>query len=211
MLIKGLNCVIPRRLNVFLKKMADCGWFVPNFDTISGKEINVLISYLYSNQIDEIDKYFIKYFKENYERLKDIIIEKYINRKVILIEAFESFEAQRFYSAIVLFLTQIDGICYDYFGEKFFLNDPKNNYKPKVFPKIRKTLLEQHHFTLGSIEQKTPINMHQSELNRWVVYLNRHEIIHGIDIDFGNELNAYKILSMIAYLTKIIEGFCFFK
>ena len=207
------HCLVDKRfegrntekIGRFLKQVSDYGWFTENIDTITNKEINILIGYMYSNQIDEVDKYYLNHFKKNFKRLKDIIIEKNLRRKGILQEAFDSFEQKRYNSAIVLLLTQIDGICYDYYGEKFFLNDARNNYKPKVLPIIQNDLLEQHHFALNCIEQKSPINIHESKLDSFKVKLNRHEIIHGIDVDYGSEQNAFKILSMLAYLTKTIE------
>jgi len=193
------------KIGRFVKQISEYGWFTENIDSITNKEINTLIGLLYSKQIDKVDKYYFEYFKKNFKRLGDNVIEKHIKRKAILKEAFDAIEDKRFYSAIVLLLTQIDGICYDLYGEKFFLNDSRNGYKPKVLPMFKNGLFEQHHFALNCIEKKSPVNIHQSKLDSFEVRINRHEILHGVDINYGNEMNAYKIFSLLTYLIKISE------
>jgi hypothetical protein len=212
--MKLLNyCMVDKRfesrnkskIERFLKKLSEFGWFIENFDTISNKEISKIFDLLYSNQIENINMYLINYLKENFEPIKQRIICKNPKRIEILNEAFKNIQDKRFFSAIVLLITQIDGICEDHYGEKFFLNDSKNNYSPKVFKKLQFEMLEQHHFLTNCIEGKSPINIHQAELGKFTIKLNRHEIIHGVDVNYGNELNAFKIFSMIAYLNKTLE------
>ena len=40
-------------------------------------------------------------------------------------------------------------------------------------------------------------------------YLNRHQIMHGESLDYGTEINSYKVISLLLYIvqvSEIIEG-----
>ena len=34
--------------------------------------------------------------------------------------------------------------------------------------------------------------------------LNRHEILHGIDYEYGNEINSLKVISILNYISSIL-------
>lgn len=199
---KGRN---KEKISRFIYKMAELGWFTEHFTEISNKTIDNLFGLLYSNQFDKIDDYYLAHFENKFTLIQKELIERYPNREPILKEAFSNTLNKNYSSSIVLLLTQIDGICNDNYGVNFFITDKKNNYKPKVEPKINENLLGQHKFALSPISKKTPINIHQSGTDNFPIELNRHNIIHGLDTTYGSKLNNYKVLSTLSYLDKLIQ------
>ncbi len=197
----GRNLV---KLERTIFQFARFGWLIDNYEKISSEEINWLVGLLYSNQQKEIDQYFFEYYKKHQSDIQNRILSNNPLKHDIINEAFKCLELGLYFASISLLLTLIDGICHDRLDKKFFINDRKNGFKPQVENELSLGNFNDYNFLLGPIKNKTPINVHENNINSFPIILNRHQIIHGIDYNYGTLKNSLKILSYVSYLDKII-------
>jgi len=185
-------------------KTATYGWYLDDFSKTSEININTCLGFIYSNLPENLDSYLENYYNDRLSFIKDQLGEKYPNRKSIFDEAFKAHDNGLYHSSICLLITQIDGICNDVFNAKFFLN---KNYLPEIKKKLDEKEIKYSDFLLSPINKKAIINGWEKEIDQFPVRLNRHEIIHGIDTNYGNELNSLKVISMLSYIDYIINHF----
>ncbi len=62
-------------------------------------------------------------------------------------------------------------------------------------------------FLLSPVKNKGVVNGCEQELYKSPVKLNRHAIIHGKDVNYGNEINSLKLISMLSYIDYILTQF----
>jgi hypothetical protein len=95
-----------------------------------------------------------------------------------------------FYSSTILFLSQADGLSK---GEIF---------RGKMLNKlIRK---KERHPVVNILHRENPLSSHynpNTENSDFFSNLNRHGVMHGLSTDFGNELNSYKSLSLLCFVS----------
>tara|TARA_R110002020_G_scaffold55420_1_gene153771 strand:+ start:415 stop:1116 length:702 start_codon:yes stop_codon:yes gene_type:complete len=183
---------------------ATYGWYIDSFDKNSGINLNKCIKIIYNNLPHKLDEYLGNYYKNNKEIIKNDLIKKYPTRENIFIEIFEAYKSGLYHSSICLLLTQIDGICEEIINAKFFLN---KNHLPQIKVKLENCQIKYSDFLLSPINKKASINSWEEEISEFPIRLNRHEIIHGVDKTYGNEINFLKVLSMISYTNMILSHF----
>lgn len=83
----------------------------------------------------------------------------------------------------------------------------KKNNLPEIKTELEKKNLKDSDFLLSPIQNKGSINAWEKELSKYPVRLNRHEIIHGRDLNYGKEINSLKLISMISYIDYILSHF----
>lgn len=112
--------------------------------------------------------------------------------------------------SVPLFLIHADGICKEVFGRQFFKVN-KNGL-------IARPIVERRHVDwiwdamAEPFRLCLPIAEGCNDPNAW----NRHVILHGINVDYGSEINSLKAISLLSFLcgmdtyarTKEIERNC---
>lgn len=192
------------RIQLIMMKMASYGWYFDDFS--KGAKINhsQCLKFIYNNFPEKLDSYLSKYYNERILEIKNNLISKYPKRKAIILEAFFAHENKMYHSSICLFITIIDGVCDDNLDVKFFKN--KKNL-PEIKEKLEKKNLKYSDFLLTPIRNKGAINSWEKELDKHPIRLNRHEIIHGKDINYGIEINSLKVISMVSYLDYVLNHY----
>jgi hypothetical protein len=98
-----------------------------------------------------------------------------------------------------VFLAQADGISEELFGEQFFTYRSWSE-KLKAHQVLQNGQLTDYgRFLLHPLVQKGKIREHTQELLSQNDYLNRHAILHGMDLNYATEKNALKSISLLAY------------
>lgn len=193
------------RVELILYKMASYGWYVDDFSNESLIDTNQCLKYIYGNFPEKLDKYFSEYYCNKIDEIGKKLKSKYTKRKSIISEAFYTHKNNLYHSSICLFITLIDGICDDEFDSKFFKN--KKNL-PEIKSELENEQKDYLNFIISPIKKKGAINGWEKELNNYPIRLNRHEIIHGKDVNYGNMINSLKLISMLSYIDYVL---CIFK
>ena len=109
---------IPERIRVTSQKLADRGWYMSyDFDLA---QLSFLEKKFIGSEDNEIDEYLCKIIKSQLKEIQDTLESRFPHRAQIFRSAFNAHKENEFYLSIPVFLTQVDGICFDLFQEKFF-------------------------------------------------------------------------------------------
>lgn len=165
---------------------AKLGWYIPRF--VMAKMVYNVSKLIDDGDIVEAENILIKYFKKNIKEIEATLIESHPERSQILHEAFLCFKKKYYYASTILFLSQADGICDAIIFRAKKIKSTKNN-KHRVINLLSKKNSLTDYF---SIETKN---------HNYLSDLNRHGVMHGISLDYGNVKNNLKALSLVCFVT----------
>jgi hypothetical protein len=167
---------------------SDFGWYI--LYELKMKDVPIIVNQFENNEIDKADKILIKHFKIRLKHIENQLIQSFPERKNILTEAFYAHRKKMFFSSTILFLSQADGITENKIFMGFnFKKFSKNNEKhPLVLLFKNKNPLTDH-FNKGD----------QNSMNSDCI--NRHGIMHGLQQNYGSELNSLKALSFLWFVS----------
>jgi hypothetical protein len=168
-----------------------------------------------------IDSFFVNHFSQQIDSIQEELCSTFPLRAKVLTEAFAAHRSAQYSLSIPVFLAQADGICAEMFGDKLF---QKQNGKPKVahqLDKLKATALVE--LTTSALVEPNVVELEKLEIDKMGMFLsvlgrpggicanedfrslypnclNRHEILHGIDTNYGTEMNGYKAISLIGFV-----------
>jgi hypothetical protein len=196
----------------YLVKIAKHGWYL---DLQTDFDLSMRLAYNIENEeFEKVDDYLIDYYLNNL----DLIIEKlktnHPKRKGIFEELKIGLISKHYNLVIPLILSQIDGACYDWTKKLFFIKNKKkesNPYLPMVSNElinINNSFMEAF---LSPFFNDAPIFTSEKQLEFFPTNFNRHRVLHGLDTNFGTQLNCFKALSLLSYcediLTRLVHDF----
>ena len=110
--------------------LGDYGWYL-NLDFELGLAVQ-LLQMLRDGENEDVDNYLMQYFKSALKEIIDGLIIRHPSRKHIFEEMIFCVEYKKFFTAIPIMLSQVDGICSDMINVKYFGKDHKMDFKPKI-------------------------------------------------------------------------------
>lgn len=182
--------------------IAKYGWYI---DLES--ELNFASTIAYRIQNDEIEKandLLVEYYKTNLDKIFKSLITRHPNRKEIFSQILSSFKSNHHYTLIPTVLTQVDGICFDFTKKKFFIKEKKNKYLPEVTSELEKIAGNFLDLYLSPLQNQTPIMVREQDIHMFNCHLNRHEILHGINTNYGILINSLKVISLLKYISDLL-------
>ena len=184
--------------------IAQHGWFIdlesdPNLYSKVAHEIQ-------DANLEGANQLLKEYYKDNMGQIFESLIIRHPNRKKILSQILSAYNNGNYSILIPSALTQVDGICFDLTKKKFFIKERKNNYLPQVTSELMKlngTFLD---LCLSPLQNQTPIMVREQDISRFPCHLNRHEILHGINVDYGTDINSLKVISLLKYISDLLTN-----
>lgn len=179
------------------------GWFI---DLIAPIDLPVnAYNFFNSGKIKDGDRIIGDYYNEYIEDVFDILKKRHKRRKLILDDILTGYKKKNYRLIIPCIFTQIDGICNDFTKNAFFIKSPKNNHLPKITPLIEAETEGFLKFYISPLQNQTPIMVHEKYLNDFPCKFNRHQVIHGSSVSYGNKTNCLKAISFLKYLSDILS------
>ena len=181
-----------------LEQLAGRGWFFGPRMPVS------VISHLgrasegTSNEVDEIVGQLVRCSLDDTEAA---LIESYPHRSHLFQESFRAHRECKYTLSIPVFLSQADGIFQEKHGEILFktaATDVVSAFSSEVRGSFFKAVL--HPLTSKDL----PLWKHTKLLEESFKGLNRHQVMHGMIVDYGTELNSLKAVSLLDYLCWIL-------
>ena len=190
-----------------LIELSKYGWYL-GYDSLPRTPIE--LSYKLKQGLEnEVDKSLSDYYEEELDNIEKRLVGRNPKRKIIIQEGLNNHRNNNFHSSITLLLTQADGLCYDRAKKFYFQNNLKlkreNIYKPAIQEDLEKNEKMFLREFLAPMNNTSAINETMKKIDNFPVRLNRHEIIHGTDIDYGTKLNSIKTISFLNYLNDILH------
>lgn len=178
---------------------ANEGWY-PNAFTPFSSSIDVI-----GGSDSSLDAFMLEHLKRDRDKLLHHLAARHNHRSAILVEAFQLLREQRFVAAIPILLSQSDGICHDGLGAYLFTDaNERKQSLPKVFA-TKDSFAKRNSYFLERVRSYSD-RMDAAQSCNNLCTLNRHGVMHGAKwhLDCGTELNAYKSLSLLAFVSFLL-------
>lgn len=192
-----------------LYELSTHGWYFGHNFTMG--HIIHLWKLLKSGKTERMQNEISDIIENDLEKIENRLIILNKERSDIIKEAFNNHREKKYYSSIVLLLSQIDGMSQERFGMDLISTknnqvrlerNINNNKEIKDFFNKDLNLFPKGYRVLFS--KATSINDSYQNENNYPVFLNRHKILHGIDLTFGNRINSLRIISYINFVNDLV-------
>lgn len=183
-------------------KMSLYGWYADDFSLQSKINFKDCLRFIYSGFPEKMDNHLSKYYTDKLVEIEENLKNEYPKRKSIIYEAFFAHKKGLYHASTCLFITLIDGICDETFYKKFFMN--QKDHLPQIKGPLKTKGYSAVDFIITPIIKKGALNGYKDDLKSYPVRLNRHEIIHGVDVSYGTEINSLKTLSLLTYIDYVL-------
>lgn len=157
-----------------------------------------------TDKSDVANKKMTEYYTENLNRIFKELSSRHINRKEIFEQILSGFNKGEYYTIIPCILSQVDGICFDFTKKKFFIKEKDNKYLPQISSELEKSVGNFVAIYLSPLRNQTPIMAQEKQISEFPCKLNRHEILHGINTDYGTKENSLKVISLLKYISDLL-------
>ena len=190
-----------------LIELSKYGWYI-GYDSLPKTPIELSVK-LRDGKEKEVDELLSDYYQTELRNIEKRLIGLNPGRKALIKEGFNNHHNKYFYSSITLLLTQADGLCYDR-AKKFYFQNNNKLKRSKIYqPAILGDLVDNNKMFLkeflAPMDNPTALNEFIQNIENFPVRLNRHEIIHGIDVEYGTRLNSLKTISFLNYLNDVLN------
>ena len=194
--LDGLKYASEKSLEVEIE-LSKRGWFFGIITNLA-QPLKIL-PLIQLQQFDELDKIMLDEVKQRLIWIEDYLIKYNPKRERIIRESFLNHREGRYFSSACLLISQVDGICNDRFKQHFFTTA---NKKSKLAPHIEQLQFFPQQFKTRFFDELRAIDENTDRFNI-STKLNRHNIVHGWDTEYGNEMNSLKIISFVNFINEI--------
>jgi len=192
---------LPERTRKSLMVLAKHGWYFDPEMPVAG--IRELENILESGDIDTANAELTGYFSERLSEIEENIKKKFPTRASILKSAFNAHRRKEYALSIPVFLIQADGICFDLINKQLYSKRGKTpvvaEYAETITADVFRSAL------LYPLTQSIPISASANERSEEFNDLNRHQVIHGESTVYGTELNSFKAISLLNYVSYVLS------
>ncbi len=180
-----------------LKMLANYGWYIS--DELPIGQLLVLVKHISNDKEEDLDAFFLNYYSKNISSNVNHLSIRFPERKNMFEEALIAHNKKLYHSSTLLWLTLCDGICE---GELFKLKGNKRA--------IRKWLEDndtpkKYMEWLEVITEVSAIDVYTGDKANYKSQLNRHGIVHGYDINYGNKVNSLKAFSLLVFIKDMVN------
>lgn len=146
--------------------------------------------------------HWLKYFESRVGEIEESISKRFPSREKLIRAAFKAHRRQEYELSIPVFLAQTDGICKEVVKQYLFT---KQNKKPRTAIYVEQIAADTYRAALSSPLAKTlPIGASEHERAEEFNELNRHMVLHGESLDYGNKVNSLKAISLVNYVAHVL-------
>lgn len=191
---------LPPRTQEALMLLGEHGWYLDLEMPPPG--LWKLKKALSDGNVAEAEDALIEYFEVRTDKIEKSIVERFPKRQKLITAAFNAHRRQEYELSIPVLLAQTDGICKEVFNESLFI---KNNKKPRTAIYVEQLASDTLEAALLSpLAQTLPIGASENGRGKGFSGLNRHMVLHGESLDYGNKINSLKAISLINYVAHVL-------
>jgi len=213
LVIDELKKELPEKTKEVLSRLEEKQWCLDVSDLPFGICYK-LEEILETKNDSELDDFFKSYFLQKLESMEKNLISSFPHRAKHIQLAFDDHRSGRFYSSILIFLKEADGICYEITGsnildEKAKLGNGlyfKKDKKQKLIKKLKVLNIDPfreailcHLIRDLSVSATT----NENSLPKDFSGLNRNLIFHGKSLNYDTEINSFKAMSYLSYVCSV--------
>lgn len=190
----------PKEIHPIISSLADRGWFISG--EVGFSTLLELKDVLGPENAAFVDKQMSTWISESIPSIEESVLKRFPERIRIISSAIRAHTNKQFELSVPIFLIQAEGICLELLRVKLF----STNYGVPVTKKAldRLDIGDLTRSMLVPLLEGSGITAREVDRHKYPECLNRHEILHGIDTEYANEMNSLKALSLIWYLCTIL-------
>lgn len=192
---------LPPKIQEALLLLAQHGWYLDfNMPLPSLWDIKEAIS---SGEIDEVEEALVEYFESQLDEIENSFSAQFPHRSHIIASAFKAHRNGEYFLSIPVLLAQTDGICKEVVDQYLFI---KKDKKPRTAIYVEQIAADTYKAALLSpLAASTPIGASEHEREQGFNLLNRHMVLHGESLDYGSKVNSLKAISLVNYVSQVLE------
>lgn len=197
--------ILHSKLSLISKQLCHYNWMY--IDDLNEADLICIETLISKKDSRQIDLFFEKHFDDNIELFLKKLLDKNKKRAHIINEIFNGIELKLLYLVIPSIISLIDVISNEKTKMSFFVikinklkqyeTKLKNKYKDLKEEKYSNKFLFH---TLDAIWEYARIQNSYKPSQ-----INRHDIIHGVSLDYGTKINCYKYLSLLLFVSINID------
>ena len=184
------------------KILAEKGWYLPyDFHPVV---VNRMATYLKEGNNQMVDNEMIYFLDSELSNIQGQLNNKFPKRRSVIDAGIKAHKEREYYLSIPVFFTQIEGICDDLTGNRFFKSSEKHPQTAAFVNKFESDLIIR--LLLEPLNYSGPMRKPQ-DFDK-PLGINRHDVLHGNCVDYGDsKINGYKVLSLLTYIgTTVFEA-----
>lgn len=192
----------PVEMRPVLLQLHGRGWFISGSMDVS--DLRYFQTQLEHKQFEELDNAMSAWVELNLQEVRNNANKRFPERAAIINSAFQAHSDAMYELSVPVFLAQVEGMCLEVLGKKMF------STKAGV-PRTRAATdaLADNTFTemlLLPLREVHGLSASASERHLWPESLNRHEILHGVVMDYGTKINSEKAISLLEYIVSLVAN-----
>ncbi|NQV17637.1 MAG: hypothetical protein HQ534_03755 [Armatimonadetes bacterium] len=190
----------PEALKNIIQDLAYRGWYISK--EMELPEITLLAEFITNKKYDKLDNYMCDVIESKLDQIEKEIIQKYPNRKKIIQSAFCAHKKGVYELSVPVFLIQADGICNELLRVHLYRKKNKKlltaiAIEEYVSNVIMSALVEP-------LRNISGLNVSTDYKNQYPIILNRHEVIHGSDLNYCKKEKSFQTISLLYYLISVV-------
>jgi len=152
--------------------------------------------------VKEAENALADYFECRLDEIEKSILERFPQRAHVIRSAFKAHRQSEYELSIPVLLAQSDGMCKELIDQYLFIRKDK---KPQTAIYVEQVASDTFRAALLSPLARTlPISASQHERAEDSSALNRHAVLHGESLDYGNKANGLKAISLLNYVAHVL-------
>lgn len=188
---------LPESTRRGLAALAKQGWYVD-----SGMDLPFimnLIQLFEERQAGEVDTQLSLYFDQHSEAIRGQLCDQFPSRAQILAAAFRAHNGGEYDLSVPVFLAQADGICLELTGVQLY-SKRSDGKTTKVSEAVAAFEVDDYvGALLYPLTEVFPITFNSRERAGQENILNRHAVLHGESVSYGNKVNSSKAMSLLSF------------
>jgi hypothetical protein len=191
---------LPPRTREALLLLGEHGWYLD--PEMSLPDLWEFKEVLVSGNVKQSELALADYFEARADGIEKSLTERLPHRAHLLRSAFNAHRRGEYELSIPVLLAQTDGICKELVDHYLFI---KRNKKPETAVYVERFAADTYRAAiLSPLAQTLPIGASESERRAGRDALNRHTVLHGESLDYGNKINGLKAISLINYVAHVL-------
>jgi hypothetical protein len=191
---------LPKRTQDVLLQLGQLGWYVdPEMSLPVLWDLNEAIK---NGDIQGAEAALVAYFEKRVTEIEQSVSAKFPHRGHLIRSAFEAHRREEFDLSVPVLFAQADGICKETIDHYLFTSQDK---KPSTAIYVQQIAADTYSAALLSpLANTLPINVSEKQRPAGFSSLNRHMVLHGESLDYGNRTNSLKAISLINYVSYVL-------
>ncbi|MEE9161862.1 MAG: hypothetical protein V3U35_02730 [Candidatus Neomarinimicrobiota bacterium] len=192
---------LPPRQRRALELLATDGWYLD--PGLGFKELFEISALFEKGEVKEAREMLCEHFDSRSEEIETDLIGRFSERSVPITAAVRAHQSGEYALSVPVFLAQADGVCVQLIGDQLYA---RRDGRPRIAAHL---LLEDRTPFIASLlyplTVPMPISAGRVERLSLGDLLNRHAVLHGEATDYYTHANSCRALSLLAYVSWVLE------